>query len=87
LQNRLEAFPNNPLYAKNTPYIWSLASSGPNRISNLGEYLVFGHETFDEKFPNFLPALNAGPTAIYDATNGTVSAGDIVLVGPGGGFN
>ena len=73
---------NNPLYP-NTPFIWSLTSSGPNGLSNLGEYLVFGVETFDQKFPNFLPAFNAGPSVLYDPTNGTVSDGDIVVIGPG----
>jgi len=78
---------NNPLYNAGRAYEWSLASSGPNRISNLGEYLIFGHETFEAKFPNYLPGFRAGPTAIYDPSNGTISEGDIILVGPGGGFN
>ncbi|MEO8376876.1 MAG: prepilin-type N-terminal cleavage/methylation domain-containing protein [Candidatus Sumerlaeota bacterium] len=79
----LLAHVSDPLYPGDSPYQWSLASSGPNKISNLGEYLVFGEQTFAQKFPNYLPGLKAGPTAIYDPTNGTISVGDITVVGPG----
>ncbi len=82
----LQLFGNagNPLYPAEAPYLWSLASSGPDRQSNLGEYLIFGLDTFDAKFPMGFPAFDAGPTCLYDPTNGTISAGDIVRVGPGG---
>lgn len=79
----ITAHPSDPLYPKDTPYQWSLATSGPDQISNLGEYLIFGVETFAQKFPSYLPGLKAGPTAIYDPTNGTISAGDITFIGPG----
>jgi prepilin-type N-terminal cleavage/methylation domain-containing protein len=58
---------------------WSLASSGPNRMSNLGEYLIFGESVLNTR-PAFLPYW--GPGCLYDPTNGSVSAGDIVRVGP-----
>ena len=78
----IASHPGDPAYPI-TGYLWTLASSGPNRKSNLGEYLIFGEETFAQKFPVYLPAFNAGPCAIYDPTNGTVSEGDIVTAGPG----
>lgn len=79
----IAAHPNDPMYNAGTAFSWTLASSGPDRKSNLGEYLLFGRETFDAKWPNgFGPTV--GPTCIYDPTNGTISAGDIVFVGPGG---
>ncbi len=73
----------DPLYPAATPFLWTLSSSGPNQKSNLGEYLIFGEATFAAKFPTFLPAFQAGPTAIYDPTNGTISEGDVVVAGPG----
>lgn len=82
----LQGNQNNPLYPADTPFEWTLSSSGPNRISNLGEYLVFGFEDFHLRYPQYSTTFNAGPTAIYDPTNGTISGGDIVYVGPGGGF-
>lgn len=83
----LAAQGGNPLYQQGGVFEWSLASSGPNQISNLGEYLIFGHDTFEAKFPSPIFGGLAGPTVLYDPTNGTVSDGDIVLTGPGGGFN
>jgi type II secretion system protein G len=58
---------------------WSLASAGPDGISNVGEYLIFGFAVL-ESMPGALPWW--GPGCLYDPTNGTVSAGDIVRVGP-----
>ena len=71
----LEANPSFP----DTVRQWSLASAGPDRVSNVGEYLVFG-----ESVLNSIPGLPPyyGPGCLYDPTNGTVSAGDIVRVGP-----
>ena len=58
---------------------WSLASAGPDRMSNVGEYLIFGESVLNT-IPGFLPYYGSG--CLYDPTNGTVSAGDIVRVGP-----
>jgi prepilin-type N-terminal cleavage/methylation domain-containing protein len=63
----------------NTPYRWSLASAGPDKISNVGEYYMFGFEVLNS-IGGFLPYW--GPGCLYDPTNGTVSAGDIVRIGP-----
>jgi len=59
---------------------WVLVSCGPDLLPSAGEYAMFGMDV----------VLNANPTAgewgtagaVYDPTNGTVSVGDIVRVGP-----
>ncbi len=68
----------NPTYP-NTSKVWSLASCGPNQISNVGEYYVFGMEIL-ESIPGNYPEYGDG--CLYDPTNGTVSEGDIVRIGP-----
>ena len=74
----------NPSYEESA-FLWTIASAGPNSKSNLGEYIIFGEETFADKFPTELVwgGIPFGPTAIYDPTNGTVSEGDIITAGPG----
>ncbi len=62
-----------------SPREWALVSPGPNGISNLGEWLIWGEEVLNSR-PGLLPYW--GPGCLYDPTNGTVSAGDIVRVGP-----
>ncbi|MEI7634832.1 MAG: prepilin-type N-terminal cleavage/methylation domain-containing protein [bacterium] len=58
--------------------IWSLFSVGPDETNNCGEYYVFG-----EVILNSVAAIPPnGPGCLYDPTNGTVSAGDIVRCGP-----
>lgn len=58
---------------------WSLVSAGPDGISNLGEWLIWGEEILNAQ-SGLLPFW--GPGCLYDPTNGTVSAGDVVRVGP-----
>ncbi|MFH1740937.1 MAG: hypothetical protein ABIH23_18180, partial [bacterium] len=49
-----------------------ICSQGPDRVAYLGEYLVYDVDLF-------------GHTAmLYDATNGLISHGNIVRLGPGG---
>lgn len=62
---------------------WSITSCGPNGIANLGEHLIFGQIWLDSLGP-FPPTGEpfAGPGAIYAATNGTKSVGDLTRVGP-----
>lgn len=69
---------SNPTWPE-TGRMWALVSSGPDHISNIGEYLIFG-----EQILNTRPGAGNlwGPGCIYDPTNGTVSNGDIVRVGP-----
>jgi len=79
----LEARGSDPLY-QNATSQWSLASVGPDLITNYGEYMMFGEETLNSitfEWP-VAPGVNAGPGCLYDPTNGTVSKGDIVRVGP-----
>ncbi len=58
---------------------WSLGSAGPDGISNLGEWLMWGEDILNQQ-NGFLPFW--GPGGLYDPTNGTISDGDIVRVGP-----
>jgi prepilin-type N-terminal cleavage/methylation domain-containing protein len=63
---------------KGTSSHWALVSVGPDQTSNNGEWAMFG-----EAVLNAQPAYGTGgPGCLYDPTNGTVSAGDIVRVGP-----
>jgi prepilin-type N-terminal cleavage/methylation domain-containing protein len=65
----------NPTFP-NTGRVWSLTSTGPDRGYNFGEYMVFS-----EPILNNVSAWGM-VGCLYDPTNGTVSAGDIVRVGP-----
>jgi len=62
-----------------TPYRWALVTAGPDQWSNVGEYLMFGEQTLNS-ISGISGWFNDG--ALYDPTNGTVSDGDIVRVGP-----
>jgi general secretion pathway protein G len=55
---------------------WSLTSTGPDRKDNFGAYLVFGEEVLNQQ------TMWGYFGCLYDPTNGLVSAGDIVRVGP-----
>jgi len=72
----LPGFQNNPSATFN--YHWVLYSVGPDQTSNNGEYAMFGEEILNNS-PAF---AGGGPGCLYDPTNGTVSAGDIVRLGP-----
>lgn len=65
---------------------WALVSSGPDMDNTEGQWLLYGLEVMRQ-----VPVIDAGyggsyPTgensALYDPTNGVVSAGDIVRIGP-----
>ena len=53
---------------------------GPDQANNVGSYVMFGQRVLERI--EGLPSWGFNDAAIYDATNGTVSAGDIVRVGP-----
>jgi len=74
-QNMMDGNPNNPKY-RDKGYIWSISSTGPDRVDNLASYVIFGEET--------LNATKAWDLVgcLYDPTNGTMSAGDVVRIGP-----
>ena len=57
---------------------WVLISVGPDQTANNGEYAMFG-EIILNRTSGF---AGGGPGCLYDPTNGTVSAGDIVRTGP-----
>jgi prepilin-type N-terminal cleavage/methylation domain-containing protein len=59
--------------------LWVLESVGPDQHSNWGSYAMFGQKVLNSI--GFIQG-GGGPGCIYDATNGTVSAGDIVRTGP-----
>ena len=70
------SFQGNPNAELNK--LWILISVGPDLLPSCGEYAMFG-----QKILNLQPSGawgNAG--ALYDATNGTMSNGDIVRTGP-----
>ena len=61
-------------------HLWVLITRGPDLVSNSGEYMLFGEELLVS-----LPAPTwegIGMPCLYDATNGTLSPGDIVRLGP-----
>jgi type II secretion system protein G len=66
--------------AKGTAKIWAFASSGPDRHTNVGEWYLYSQEIL-ESYIGIL-SMNSYPGCLYDATNGTISEGDIVRVGP-----
>ncbi len=62
-----------------TSKLWTLISAGPDQWPNWGEYAMFGEKLLNTiaEYPG-----GGGPGCIYDPTNGTISAGDIVRTGP-----
>jgi type II secretion system protein G len=58
---------------------WALASAGPDQHTNTPEWSLFGEDVYD-MLPGRPPQTYPG--AFYDPTNGTVSNGDIIRVGP-----
>jgi len=57
---------------------WILISVGPDQTTNNGEWGMFGQIILERTGP----FLGGGPGCLYDPTNGTVSAGDIIRTGP-----
>jgi len=57
---------------------WALVSPGPDETTNWGEYMMFGESILN----TIAGGVGGGPGCLYDPTNGTVSAGDIVRTGP-----
>ena len=63
--------------------VWSLVSYGPDLIDNLGEELLFGERWLDgwRRSSSLYPGQWIYG-CLYDPSNGTVSSGDIVRIGP-----
>jgi type II secretion system protein G len=61
---------------KNSGVVWSVSTTGPDREDNFGSYVIFGEEV--------LNSINVWGMygCLYDPTNGTVSLGDVVRIGP-----
>lgn len=59
-------------------YHWVLVSVGPDQKANNGEWAMFGEKILE----TVGPFAGGGSGCLYDPTNGTVSDGDIVRVGP-----
>jgi type II secretion system protein G len=74
-QLQMEAHPNDPMWADKGA-VWSISTTGPDKADNYGSYLIFGEAT--------LNSVNVWGQVgcLYDPTNGTVSAGDVVRIGP-----
>jgi type II secretion system protein G len=58
-------------------YEWALESLGPDLINNSGTALRWSMQAVVERI-----STDNVPGSIYDATNGTMSRGDIIRVGP-----
>jgi len=71
-----DLFPNPA--RKDEGHVWVLCSHGPDNRTSFGEYALYSEEFLNTIVPHF----NGTHGAIYDPTNGTVSIGDIVRVGP-----
>ena len=72
--------PHLYLAGRNIPGdLWSLCSIGPDRRSNHGNWMLWGEQVLYSIYP-FPPRGDYG--CIYDPSNGTISPGDIVRVGP-----
>ncbi len=70
-------------YLRNNPNVeltkhWAVVASGPDETTNWGEYMMFGESILN----SISGGVGGGPGCLYDPTNGTVSAGDIVRTGP-----
>jgi len=66
----------NPAKYEDKGPIWSISSTGPDQIDNFGSYIIFGEDVLN----TIVFAGSVG--CLYDPTNGTVSAGDVVRWGP-----
>lgn len=62
--------------------VWSLVSYGPDMRNSWGEWFIFGQKTLNVNKASGDASGNSTDGALYDPTNGTVSDGDIVRVGP-----
>jgi len=61
-------------------YQWLLYTRGPDLQLNGGEYAMFSEEVLNSLGPPVWDGI--GYPCLYDPTNGTTSAGDIIRVGP-----
>lgn len=76
----------NPVLPANASpkFGWALVSAGPNRLNNLGEWAIwFGPGELSTAFPNGAFGGLVGPSSVYDSSNGTISNGDVISLGPG----
>jgi len=66
---------------RDTGLLWLIWSAGPDRKDSQGQNYMWGLE-FLLSLHAWGPPLNLNAGAPYDATNGTLSNGDIVRAGP-----
>jgi prepilin-type N-terminal cleavage/methylation domain-containing protein len=71
LAGRSNYSPEQQARMQDTPYQWALVSWGPDLIQNHGEDALFGVEF-----------MLGQKNCFYDPSNGTLSRGDIVRLGP-----
>jgi prepilin-type N-terminal cleavage/methylation domain-containing protein len=60
----------------NSGAVWSVSTTGPDRGDNFGSYYIFGENILNQQSAWGMVGC------LYDPTNGTVSAGDVVRIGP-----
>jgi hypothetical protein len=62
---------------------WALVSNGPDRVWSAGEYALLGPEVIHQQKPGSDPTIGTWSWGcLYDPTNGALSAGDVVVIGP-----
>ena len=68
---------SHPANKYGTSYLWVVSSFGPDRTYSGGRSLLYGMQGLHER-----PVTTGVYGALYDPTNGTLSLGDIIRVGP-----
>lgn len=68
----------DPLFER-TGKMWAVWTAGPDMVDNQGQNLLFGLAWLLTRPPFGATIFHGG---LYDPTNGTISGGDIVRVGP-----
>ena len=61
---------------------WILVSVGPDLRHSSGEWALWGEDLLNKQGSAYSYSIGMNPGSVYDPTNGTMSIGDIVRIGP-----